>query len=322
MIALSNETEMHSEERYQRYHRPVLLREVLNYLRPGPGKIFLDGTIGGGGHTRAFLEAGAEVIGVDQDPEAISESMSLLLDFASRLTLIRSNFVDITRYLQEMDVSGFDGVLIDLGISSHQLDTPQRGFSFQQSGPLDMRMGPSVPRKASDLVNYAPEAELVRIFRAYGEEPAARRIAAEIVRIRVAHPFSTTAELAQAIETVLPRRGPRHPATRIFQALRIAVNDELGTIERALPLLAEQVKPGGRFAVITFQSLEDRLVKQFFRKVTQEWVDRPEWPEPRRNPSFGFRSITSRPVEPSEQELADNPRSRSAKLRVIERNLL
>jgi 16S rRNA (cytosine1402-N4)-methyltransferase len=320
MITLADDTEIDSE--VWGYHRPVLLREVLGYLRPGPGKTFLDGTVGGGGHARAFLEAGAEVIGVDQDPDAIAESMASLAGFTSRLTLIRSNFADITRYLKEMGVPGFDGVLIDLGISSHQLDTPQRGFSFQQSGPLDMRMGPNVPRKASDLINYAPEAELIRIFRDYGEEPAARRVAAEIVRIRVSHPFSTTTELAQAVEAVLPRRGPRHPATRVFQALRIAVNDELGAIERALPSLAEQIKPGGRFAVITFQSLEDRLVKQFFRKVTQEWVDRPEWPEPKRNPSFGFRSLTSRPVEPSAEELAANPRSRSAKLRVIERNLL
>jgi 16S rRNA (cytosine1402-N4)-methyltransferase len=321
MIALSNETEMESEERRPEYHRPVLLKEVLGYLRPGPGKTFLDATIGGGGHSRALLEAGAEVIGVDQDPDAIAESMAALAGFRARLTLIRSNFVDITRSLKEMNPSGFDGVLVDLGISSHQLDSPQRGFSFQRSGPLDMRMGPNVPRKASDLVNYAPEEELVRIFRDYGEEPAARRVAAEIVRTRVSHPYSTTVELAQAVEAVLPRRGPRHPATRVFQALRIAVNDELGTIERALPLLTEQVKPAGRLVIITFQSLEDRLVKQFFRQVTQEWVDRPEWPEPRRNPSFGFRSITSRPVEPGEQELADNPRSRSAKLRVIERNL-
>jgi len=320
MIALPNDAEIDSGTRG--YHRPVLLREVLDYLRPEPGDTFLDCTIGGGGHARAFLQAGAEVIGVDQDPDAIAESMASLADFASRLTLIRGNFVDITRSLQDMDVSGFDGVLIDLGISSHQLDTPQRGFSFQHSGPLDMRMGPNIPRRASDLVNYAPEAELVRIFRDYGEEPAARRVAAEIVRTRVSHPFATTVELARAVESVLPRRGPRHPATRVFQALRIAVNDELGTIERALPLLAEYIRPGGRFAVITFQSLEDRLVKQFFRKVTQEWVDRPEWPEPRRNPSFGFRSLTSRPVEPSEVELAANPRSRSAKLRVIERNLL
>ncbi len=321
MIAVSNDMQLASEGRYHQYHRPVLLREVLGHLRPGPGMIFLDGTIGGGGHARAFLEAGAEVIGVDQDPDAISESMSLMADFAPRLTLIRTNFTDIGRYLKEMAISGFDGVLVDLGISSHQLDTAQRGFSFQQPGPLDMRMGPSVPRKASDLINYAPEAELVRIFRNYGEEPAARRVAAEIIRTRASHPFSTTTELAEAIEAVLPRRGPRHPATRVFQALRIAVNDELGAIERALPLLAEQVKPGGRFAVITFHSLEDRLVKQFFRKVTQEWVDRPEWSEPKRNPSFGFKSMTSRPVEPGEQELADNPRSRSAKLRVIERNL-
>jgi 16S rRNA (cytosine1402-N4)-methyltransferase len=322
MIAVSNDLEIASDGGRDRYHRPVLLREVLGYLRPGPGKIFLDGTIGGGGHTRALLKAGSEVIGIDQDPDAISESMSLMADFAPHLTLIRTNFADVDRYLKEMAIPGLDGVLIDLGISSHQLDTPQRGFSFQQPGPLDMRMGPSVPRKASDLINYAPEAELVRIFREYGEEPAARRVAAQIVRTRVSRPFSTTAELVEAVEGVLPRRGPRHPATRIFQALRIAVNDELGTLERSLPLLAEQIRPGGRFAVITFHSLEDRLVKQFFRRVTQEWIDRPEWSEPKRNPSFGFKSITSRPVEPGEEELADNPRSRSAKLRVIERNLL
>jgi 16S rRNA (cytosine1402-N4)-methyltransferase len=322
MIAVSNDIETDGENRQHRYHQPVLLREVLDYLRPGPGRLFLDGTIGGGGHARAMLEAGAEVLGIDQDPDAISESMSLMTDFDGRLTLIRTNFADVAGYLEELDVPGFDGILIDLGVSSHQLDTPQRGFSFQRSGPLDMRMGPNIPRRASDLVNYAPEAELTRIFRDYGEEPAARRIAAQIVRTRASHLISTTTELAGAVEEAVPRRGPRHPATRVFQALRIAVNDELGAVERGLPLLAKWVKPGGRFAVITFHSLEDRLVKRFFRKVTQEWVDRPEWPEPRRNPSFEFRLITQRPVEPTEQELADNPRSRSAKLRIIERNLL
>jgi 16S rRNA (cytosine1402-N4)-methyltransferase len=321
MIAVSNDFGRTGDRR-QRYHQPVMLQEVLDYLRPGPGGLFLDGTIGGGGHARAVLQAGAEVIGIDQDPDAISESMSLMADFDGRLILIRTNFAEVGRYLKELGVTGLDGVLIDLGISSHQLDTPQRGFSFQQPGPLDMRMGPNIPRKASDLVNYAPEAELIRIFRDYGEEPAARRIASQIVRTRLSHPISTTADLTGTVEAVLSRRGPRHPATRIFQALRIAVNDELGALERGLPALAEWVKPGGRLAVITFHSLEDRLVKRFFRKVTQEWVDRPEWSEPKRNPSFGFRLITQRPVEPSEQELADNPRSRSAKLRVIERNHL
>jgi 16S rRNA (cytosine1402-N4)-methyltransferase len=321
MIAVSNDIETTGERR-QWYHQPVLLQEVLDHLRPGPGSLFLDGTIGGGGHARAILETGAEVIGVDQDPDAISESMSLMTEFDGRLTLIRTNFTDVGRYLKELGVSRLDGVLIDLGISSHQLDTARRGFSFQQTGPLDMRMGPNIPRKASDLVNYAPEAELIRIFRDYGEEPAARRVASQIVRIRNGHPILTTADLAEAVEAVLSRRGPRHPATRIFQALRIAVNDELGAIERGLPSLAEWVKPGGRLAVITFHSLEDRLVKRFFRKVTQEWVDRPEWSEPKRNPNFGFHLITPRPVEPNEQELAANPRSRSAKLRVIERSHL
>src|SRR5258708_9769175 len=211
MIALPNDAEIDSGTRG--YDRPVRLREVLDYLGPKPEETFLDCTIGGGGHARAFLEAGAEVIGVDQDPDAIAESMASLADFASRLTLIRGNFVDITRSLQDMGVSGFDGVLIDLGISSHQLDTPQRGFSFQHSGPLDMRMDPNIPRRASDLVNYAPEAELVRIFRDYGEEPAARRVAAEVVRTPVSPPFSTPLSFPPPISSVYHTPGLLTPAT-------------------------------------------------------------------------------------------------------------
>ena len=185
-----------------------------------------------------------------------------------------------------------------------------------------MRMGPNIGSRAADLVNFAPEQELIDIFRQLGEEPAARRIAAHLVRKRSERLFQTTLDLARAVEEVVPRRGPRHPATRVFQGLRIAVNDELEVLEQALPVLAGWLKPGGRLAIITFHSLEDRIVKHYFRKVSQEWIDRPEWPEPRPNPAFNFKLITTRPIEPSPEEKLRNPRSRSAKLRVIERNTL
>lgn len=301
------------------FHEPVLLGETIEALLPAPGKVFFDATIGGGGHTRQLLIAGSEVIASDQDPDAISEVLTNLVEFGAHLHLIRANFLEAHRHFAALGVEGFDGVLMDLGVSSHQLDTPFRGFSFQHDGPLDMRMGPNISGRAADLVNFAPEAELVHIFREFGEEPAAKRIAAYLVRKRAEKPFETTLDLARAVEEVIPRRGPRHPATRVFQGLRIAVNDELGVLEQALPILAGWLKPGGRLAVITFHSLEDRIVKHYFRKVSQEWIDRPEWPEPRPNPAFDFKLLTTRPIEPSTEETMRNPRARSAKLRVIER---
>jgi len=304
------------------FHEPVLLEETIESLNPGPGKLFFDATVGGGGHTGRLLAAGADVVASDQDPDAISEVLRRLTEFGSRLHLVRANFLEAPHHFAALGVSAFDGVLMDLGVSSHQLDTAYRGFSFQEEGPLDMRMGPNITLRAAELVNFAPEEELIDIFRRLGEEPAARRIAAHVVRKRSERLFQTTTDLAKAVEEIIPRRGPRHPATRIFQGLRIAVNNELGVLEQALPALVGWIKPGGRLAVITFHSLEDRIVKHYFRKVSQEWIDRPEWPEPRPNPAFNFKLITTRPIEPSPEEKLRNPRSRSAKLRVIERHTL
>ena len=221
--------------------------------------------------------------------------------------------------LDELGVPEVDGVLLDLGVSSWQLDTAERGFSFQREGPLDMRMDPDGPVTAADLVNTAPAAELVRIFRQYGEEPNARRIAARIVSGRGARPFETTMQLALAVEEVVPRRGRIHPATRVFQALRIAVNREMEVLDSVLRQAAARLRVGGRMAVITFHSLEDRMVKEFFKLRSTAELDRPEWPAPRPNPDYIFRALTRKPVIASAEEQQSNPRSRSAKLRAVEK---
>jgi 16S rRNA (cytosine1402-N4)-methyltransferase len=323
MIAvLEKEVMVRNAEQPRPFHEPVLLDETIESLQPAAGRIFFDATVGGGGHTRRLLAAGSDVIASDQDPDAISEVLTHLAEFGARLHLIRANFLEAPSHFADLGVAAFDGILMDLGVSSHQLDTGYRGFSFQQEGPLDMRMGPNISLQAADLVNFSPEEELIHIFRQYGEEPAAKRIAAHLVRKRSERPFETTADLAKAVEEVIPRRGPRHPATRVFQGLRIAVNNELEVLEQALPALSGWLKPGGRLAVITFHSLEDRIVKHYFRNVSQQWIDRPEWPEPRPNPAFNFKLLTTRPIEPSPEEKMRNPRARSAKLRIIERNPL
>lgn len=302
-----------------RYHQPVLPGEVLVALQPRPGRLFVDGTLGGGGHSGLLLDAGASVIGMDQDEDAIRVSVEKLGRHGERFVAVRGNFSDAGRILDSMGVTSLDGVLLDLGVSSYQLDTPDRGFSFQANGPLDMRMDRRAEISAADIVNDSPIEELVRIFRDFGEEPRAARVASRIVQQRTQRRIETTFDLLAAVEPVLKKNGPRNPATRIFQALRIAVNRELEVLESALESFVEILRPGGRIAVISFHSLEDRIVKRFFRERSTEFHDRPEWPEPRKNPAYALKLITPSPEVASPVEQASNPRSRSAKLRVAEK---
>ena len=301
------------------YHESVLLAETVKLLAAGPGRTIVDGTLGGGGHAAALLAAGARVIGLDQDPEALAFVRERLGDGDENFRAVRCNFSAVGEALDALGIGLIDGALLDLGVSSRQLDSPERGFSFMHDGPLDMRMDPSAPVSAADLVNTMAGDQMERIFRNFGEEPAARKIAARLVRDRMVQPFTTTRQLAEAVESVVPRRGRTHPATRVFQALRIAVNRELDVLAAGLAEFSKRIAPGGRFAVISFHSLEDRIVKQFFKGHTVEFLDRPEWPAPRPNPNFIFKAVTGKPVVACEAEQRANPRSRSAKLRVVER---
>ncbi len=323
MIASIEEFQADSGERCEvgGYHAPVLPGEVLAALGPAPGKCFVDCTLGGGGHSELLLKAGARVIGIDQDPEAIQYASKRLSQdvFQGRFQAVHSSFGEVPKVLAGLGIHQVDGFLMDLGVSSHQLDTPERGFSFQRQGPLDMRMNTEGLVTAGDLVNTASAEQLERIFREYGEEPQARRIALKLTKERMVRPFQSTLELAGAVEEVSPRRGRTHPATRVFQALRIAVNRELEVLERTIEVLGGLLLPGGRMAVITFHSLEDRIVKQVFQRCSVPTLDRPEWAAPRPNPECIYRRVTGKPVIASEAEQRENPRSRSAKLRVVER---
>jgi len=301
------------------YHRPVLVSESVELLAPRAGSLVVDGTCGGGGHTAEILRAGADVVALDQDPDAIEFAKEKLSEYGGRVTLCQANFREVGKVLDELGVVGIGGALLDLGVSSRQLENASRGFSVMRQGPLDMRMDPRRELTAATVVNSYSEEDLTRIFRELGEEPAARRIASQLVKLRKVTPFEDTMQLAKAIEKIVWRHGRRHPATQVFQALRMEVNDELNALDEGLRALTKRLESGARFAVITFHSLEDRIVKNFFRDRSREWLDRPEWPEPRRNPDFVFRLITDKPVEPGENEQRNNPRSRSAKLRVAEK---
>jgi 16S rRNA (cytosine1402-N4)-methyltransferase len=301
------------------YHRPVLVKEVIELLAPQPGALVVDATCGGGGHAEAILRAGADLLALDQDPDAIEFAAERLSPFGGRVTLRQCNFREADKILDELEIARIGGALLDLGVSSRQLENAQRGFSIMRNGPLDMRMDPRREVTAATIVNNSSEEELTRLFRDLGEEPAARRIASQLVKLRKTSPFLETLPLALAIEKIVGRHGRRHPATQVFQALRMEVNDELGALEEGLRALTSRLESGARIAVITFHSLEDRIVKNFFRDRSREWLDRPEWPEPRRNPEFDFRLVTTKPVEPDEIEQRNNPRSRSAKLRVAEK---
>jgi 16S rRNA (cytosine1402-N4)-methyltransferase len=301
------------------YHQPVLQREVLRLLQPKPDSLIVDGTCGGGGHTEALLEGGAEVLALDQDPDAVQHVTERLAHPGRRVVVRQANFRHAACVLDELGIRMIGGALLDLGVSSRQLENAERGFSFVRNGPLDMRMDPQTKLTAGTIVNEYGEEELTRLFRELGEEPAARRIASLIVKMRKTSPFRETLALARAIEKLVGRHGRQHPATQVFQALRMEVNDELGALEDGLRILTARLASGGRIGVITFHSLEDRIVKNFFRDHSREWLDKPEWPAPQRNPDYDLKLVTPKPVEPADEEQHANPRSRSAKLRVAEK---
>ncbi len=309
----------HETEKAGFRHEPILREAIVKLLRAGQGRLFVDGTLGGGGHSEAFLQAGARVIGIDQDPEAIAAASDRLAQFGERFTAVLANFAELDCVLDKFHFEQIDGAFLDIGVSSWQLDSEERGFSFMKNGPLDMRMNPNSRRSAADLVNRADREELAEILWKFGEEKASRRIAAQIVSDRKKRPFATTFDLVESIERVLPRRGKTHPATKTFQALRIAVNCELEVLEIGLEVFSRRLAVGGRLGVLTFHSLEDRIVKRFFRQGSTKWLDRPEWPEPLPNPDYIFKPVTSKPLTPDAEEQLRNPRSRSAKLRIVEK---
>ncbi|NLR96545.1 16S rRNA (cytosine(1402)-N(4))-methyltransferase RsmH [Rhizobium sp. P38BS-XIX] len=293
-------------------HIPVLLSEVVEALAPAPGKIILDGTFGAGGYTSAILAGGADVIALDRDPTAIAAGHALVVAHAGRLNLISSQFSQLAEHAPE---GGLDGVVLDIGVSSMQIDEAERGFSFSKNGPLDMRMSASGV-SAADVVNRAKLAELIRIFVLLGEEKQAPRIAHAIEKRRAEAPFVTTRDLAGLIEVVTPRKAKDkiHPATRVFQALRIFVNDELGELAQALFAAERALKPGGRLVVVTFHSLEDRIVKKFFADRSGRAVGSRHMPVVQERPAT-FDAIGKSMVAASDAEAEVNPRARSAKLR-------
>ncbi|OQY21751.1 MAG: 16S rRNA (cytosine(1402)-N(4))-methyltransferase [Anaerolineaceae bacterium 4572_32.1] len=300
-------------------HEPVLYQAVLTALHPASGKRFIDCTIGGGGHAWGILQASSpdgQLLGIDADPTTLQIAGNRLEIFGPRVTLAHSNFCDLEQVARQNNFYPVHGVLFDLGISSIQLEDAVRGFSFQRDGPLDMRMNPNLSRSAADLVNDLPVEELADLIWRYGEERHSRRIARAIAAAR---PLSTTGELAGVVARVVGRRGRIHPATRTFQALRIAVNDELGALESVLPQAVRVLAPGGRVAVISFHSLEDRAVKIFFKREAQDCICPPQMPVCSCGHKASLQIVTSRPLVPSDEEKTRNPRSRSAKLRVAEK---
>ena len=287
-------------------HIPVLLKETIELLNLRPGDAVIDGTVGLGGHAKVILEKtspNGQLLALDRDPCQIEAARKNLKEYLERVTFINDSYANLASNAYVQRIAPVTAVLLDLGYSSVHVDDPKRGFSFQTEGPLDMRYDSAGELTASEIVNTWPEQELGRIFLVYGEEKNAKKISRAIVVKRREKKFETTTELAETIETVMPRRGKVHPATKVFQALRIVVNDELGELERALPQIVEILKPSGRVAIISFHSLEDRIVKTFFKKQNNKKL----------------KIINKHVIVPSEEEIVANPRSRSAKLRVAEK---
>ncbi len=283
------------------YHTPVLLQEVISFLEPKEGKSYIDATAGYGGHTKALLQKGARVLAIDRDKDAYEYLNSLNL---KGLRVVNDNFANLAKIAQKEGFEKADGILFDFGVSSRQLEEAERGFRFSKEGPLDMRMDTNLELKAADIVNNFDERRLNEIFTTYGQEKYSRSIARAICRARQIETIRTTTELAQIIKNAIPRgakSGNIHPATRAFQALRIVINSELLNLEETLPQTVEILKSGGRVATISFHSLEDGIVKRFFKRETR------------------LKILTDKPIGPQTQEIIENPRSRSAKLRIAER---
>ena len=307
------------------HHVPIMVSEVLTLLEPSRGGIFVDGTLGGGGHAEAVLSALPEsgrLFGIDRDDDALKAAGERLSRFGDRFTAIKGNFFDMKALLAARGVTAVDGILLDLGVSSHQLDARERGFSYKAEAPLDMRMDQSAPLTAKTVVNEWPEDELRRIFFAYGEEKFSAKIAQRIVRQRAVSPIKTTTELAELIKSAIPakfRNEPQHPARRCFQAIRIAVNGELDGLEDAVRSAHDLLKPGGRLAILTFHSLEDRIVKNAFRSFENPCICPKSAPVCICGRKPTAKVLTRHPLVASEAEQKANPRATSAKLRAIVR---
>jgi 16S rRNA (cytosine1402-N4)-methyltransferase len=310
-------------------HRPVLYQEIIHALQPTSGAFYVDGTLGAGGHAWGILQASApdgRLLGLDVDPQALELARQRLAPFGSRAVILQASYTSLREQLDTLGWETVNGVLLDLGLSSMQLDTPERGFSFQSDAPLDMRFDPSNPVSAAVLVNSLPEAELADVLFQYGEERNSRQLARAIVNAR---PVNTTHQLAEIILRTVGAHKPGkgrptassrlHPATRTFQALRIAVNKELQSLEQALPQAISALAPGGRLAVISFHSLEDRMVKQYFRKESQDCICPPRQPVCTCGHRASLREVTRHPIQPQAEEIHQNPRSRSARLRIAEK---
>lgn len=323
-MARSGEPLAKGDRRGTRRHIPVLLPEVLDALAPLGAGTFIDGTFGAGGYTSAILYAAptARVLAIDRDPTAIAAGHGLVGETGGRLTLVAGTFGELERIATDAGFAPADGIVLDIGVSSMQLDDPERGFSFQGDGPLDMRMGQDGPT-AADIVNQEDDSDLADIFFYLGDERRSRAVARAIVARRSEKPFTRTSELAELAERVLgrPKIAGRHAATRIFQALRIYINDELGQLVQGLGAAERILKPGGRLAVVTFHSLEDGIVKRFLRRRADAERQGSRHLPPGESPKFApsFQIATQRPITAQEEELAANPRARSAKLRLATR---
>lgn len=301
-------------------HKPVLYQEIIHALQPRNGGRYVDGTLGAGGHARGVLEACApdgQLLGLDVDPQALAIARETLAPYEGRVHLVQASHITLSEQLASLKWDAIDGIVLDLGASSMQFDNPERGFSFMQDGPLDMRFGVNATMSADEIINTFDERELADIIFKYGEDRDSRKIARAIVQAR---PLHTTGELVAVIEKASPRRGDKtHPATQTFQALRIAVNDELAAVEITLPQAVAALKSGGRCAVISFHSLEDRIVKEYFREQSKDLINPPYERIYEVERKAVVKLVNKKPILPTEEETKDNPRARSAKLRVVEK---